>query len=97
MSRVRRPGRRAAVLWVVVAVIVWNGLYDLRISLGVREYLLAEALHQAGRGPAVVMADFMASVVRSAVITATLWGTFVLVAGLGTVWALSGRPASPGR
>lgn len=97
MTRLNRPGRLAAIIWIAVAVVVWNGLYDLRISLGVREYLLAEALHQAGRGPAVVMASFMASVVRSAVITATLWGAFVLVAGLATVWALSGRTAAPGR
>lgn len=97
MTRISRRGRLAAIIWFAVAVVVWNGLYDLRISLGVREYLLAEALHQAGRGPAVVMASFMASVVRNAVITATLWGTFVLAAGLATVWALSGSTASPGR
>ena len=48
--------RRAAIgLWIVVAIVVWNGLYDLRITLGVRDHLLKQALHDAGRGPAVTI------------------------------------------
>ena len=43
-----------------MAVVVWNGLYDLRITLGVRDYLMKQALHDAGRGPAVTIAEAMA-------------------------------------
>ena len=32
-----RARRWAIGLWVVMAVVVWNGLYDLRITLGVRD------------------------------------------------------------
>ena len=42
-----------------MAVVVWNGLYDLRITLGVRDYLMKQALHDAGRGPAVTISEAM--------------------------------------
>ena len=44
-----------------MAIVVWNGLYDLRITLGVRDHLMKQALHDAGRGPAVTMAEDMAA------------------------------------
>ena len=84
--------RRAAVgIWIVMAIVVWNGLYDLRITLGVRDYLLKEALHEAGRGPVVVMADAMRATVKDAVLVASLWAAIILVAGLGTVRLLGGK------
>ena len=93
MTRTR--SRRAAVaIWIVMAIVVWNGLSDLRITLGVRDYLLKEALHEAGRGPAVVMADAMRATVRDAVLVASLWASIVLVAGLGTVRLLRTRESS---
>ena len=84
--------RRAAVgIWIVMAIVVWNGLYDLRITLGVRDYLLKEALHEAGRGPVVVMADAMRATVKDAVLVASLWAAIILVACLGTVRMLGGK------
>jgi hypothetical protein len=80
-----RSRRAAIAIWVAMAIVVWNGLYDLRITLGVRDYLLQEALHEAGRGPAVVMSDAMHETVRDAVLVASLWASIVLAAGLGTV------------
>ena len=68
-----------------MAIVVWNGLYDLRITLGVRDYLLKEALHEAGRGPAVVLADAMRATVKDAVLVASLWASIVLAAGIATV------------
>jgi hypothetical protein len=79
-----RSERLAAGLWIGLAVVVWNGLYDLRITLGVRDYLLAAALHADGRGPAVVMSDAMRLTVRDAVLVASLWASVVLAAGLAT-------------
>ena len=56
-----RARRLAIALWIAMAVVVWNGLYDLRITLGVRDYLMKQALHDAGRGPAVTIAEAMAA------------------------------------
>lgn len=83
-----RPWRRqrlALLLWVGAAVVVWNGLYDLRISLGIRDYLLHAALHAAGRGPELPMAEMMRHTVSEAVKLATFWASLVLAAGFGTV------------
>jgi hypothetical protein len=85
MIALARRQRFAIVLWVVLAVVVWHGLYDLRITLGVRDYLMKQALHEAGRGPIVVMAEAMHDTVRDAALVASLWATIILVAGLGTI------------
>ena len=80
-----RARRLAVALWLAMAVVVWNGLYDLRITLGVRDYLMKQALHDAGRGPEVTISDAMHETVRDAVRVASLWGVIILTAGLGTV------------
>jgi hypothetical protein len=84
---IRRPGpaRQAVAVWIGIAVVVWNGLYDLRITLGVRDYLLKTALHEAGRGPSVIMSEAMRATVTDAVLVASLWATIILAAGLMTV------------
>jgi hypothetical protein len=81
--------RLAYGVWIVLAVVIWNGLYDLRITLGVRDYLLQQALHEAGRGPAVAISDAMRDTVRDAVAVATLWAAIILAAGLWTVRSLT--------
>ena len=85
-----RRRRAAAAVWIGIAIVVWNGLYDLRISLGIRDYLLDLALYEAGRGPSVGMSEMMRHIVRDAVWVATLWASIVLAAGLWTV-RLAGR------
>ena len=86
-----RARRLAIALWLVMAVVVWNGLYDLRITLGVRDYLMKQALHDAGRGPEVTISGAMRETVRDAVRVATLWGVIILGAGLTTVRLLGSR------
>ena len=95
MTPARR--RRPLLLWVLLAVVAWNGLYDVRISLGVREYLLAQALADAGRGPAPAMSAAMAATVRDAVMVASLWAAVILAAGLWTVRAAGWRLADEER
>jgi hypothetical protein len=80
-----RARRWAIAFWVAMAIVVWNGLYDLRITLGVRDYLMKQALHDAGRGPAVIVADAMHDTVRDAVFVASLWAAIILAAGFATV------------
>jgi hypothetical protein len=84
-----RARRWAIGFWIVMAVVVWNGLYDLRITLGVRDHLMKQAVHEAGRGPAVTIAEDMDATVKDAVLVATLWAGIILAAGLGTVVMLS--------
>ena len=84
-----RSLRIATGLWIILAVVVWNGLYDLRITLGVRDYLIDQALHESGRGPAVTISDAMRDTVRDAALVATLWAAVILGAGLWTVRALT--------
>ena len=83
--RLAPSGRAAFWLWVLLAIVVWNALYDLRITLGVRDYLLKQALHDAGRGPAITISDAMRDTVRDAVMVASLWASIILAAGLWTV------------
>ena len=84
-----RARRLAIALWIAMAVVVWNGLYDLRITLGVRDYLMKQALYDAGRGPAVTISDAMHETVRDAIKVATLWSLIILGAGLGSVTMVS--------
>ena len=84
-----RARRLAIALWIGMAVVVWNGLYDLRITLGVRDYLMKQALHDAGRGPTVTISDAMHETVRDAIKVATLWSLIILGAGLGSVTMVS--------
>jgi len=89
MTDLARRRRISFGLWFVIALVVWNALYDLRITLGVRDYLLVQALHEAGRGPAVTISEAMHATVRDAVMVATLWASIILAAGLWTVRTLT--------
>jgi hypothetical protein len=94
-----RSARVALWFWVALAIVVWNGLYDLRITLGVRDYLLKQALFDAGRGPAVTISDAMHDTVRDAVRVASLWASIILLSGFWTVRTLGRQvnrtPAEP--
>ena len=72
-------------LWIVVAIVVWNGVYDMLLTRGVKDYLLREALNQAGRGPAVTLSEEMGIAVRYAAWMATLWASSIMLAGLATL------------
>lgn len=89
-SAARRPLRLAAGLWAVVGAVVWNGIYDLGISLGVSDYLAHAALYDAGRAPYIPLSDAMDETVMSAVRLATFWTALVLAAASGTVRLLGG-------
>ena len=47
MRKLERAERVAAGLWLVLAVVVWNGVYDLLLTRGIKDYLLRDALHGA--------------------------------------------------
>jgi hypothetical protein len=85
MPSLGRRERLAVGLWLVLAVIVWNGLYDLLLARSTQHYLFRQALHQAGTGPWVDLTNAMDVAVRDATWIATLWASIVVLAGMVTV------------
>jgi hypothetical protein len=92
MRALDRRERIAAAVWVVIAIAAWNGVYDILMTRGVKDYLLRNALHLAGRGPAVSMTERMDAAVAEAFWLATLAASILLLAGLWTVRLLARRP-----
>lgn len=94
MRGLSRAERIAVGLWIVLAIVVWNGVYDVLVALGIKDYLLRNALHEAGRGPDVSMTALLDVAVTQAIWLSTLWASVILLAGLWTVRLL--RPKATG-
>jgi hypothetical protein len=88
------PVRAVALLWLALAAVVWNGIFDLYVSRGVREYGQLRVEHELGRGPDPDMIGVMARAQGDGVRAATGWA--VLVAGTGWIgiWILRRAPRS---
>ena len=84
-----RRRRRAVIFWVLVAVVVWNGIFDFVQTRGIKDYLLRTAMHELGRGPATSFPDAMRVVNRQAVLLATVWASALFAAGILTLRACS--------
>jgi hypothetical protein len=91
MRHLERAERIAVGTWLILALVVWNGIYDLMLTRGIKDYVLRNALHEAGRGPAVSMTTLLDLTVSEAFWVATLWAAVILLAGLWTVRAF--RPS----
>lgn len=89
MRRLGRPQRIAVALWVIVGVVVWNGVYDLMLVRGIKEFLFRDALYEAGRGPQTPIAAVMDAAVFDAVWISTLWASGIVLAGMCTIRLLS--------
>jgi hypothetical protein len=85
MRRLTSAERIGAVIWLIAAVVVWNGIYDLLLTRSVKEYLFRAALHDLGRGPQIPIKSAMDAAVYDAVWIATLWAGMILLAGLVTL------------
>lgn len=90
MADDRSPGQvkreRALVgLWLVMAVLLWNGVYDMTVGEGIKEYLFRSALHDAGRAPNVSIASVLDPYVFDAAWVSTFWASLVMLAGLLTI------------
>ena len=80
------PRERALVgLWVVLAIALWNGVYDMTLGEGIKEYLFRSVLHEAGRGPHVTIATVLDPFVFDAIWVSTFWASLVMLAGLLTI------------
>jgi hypothetical protein len=91
-----RRGRVLLLVWLLVAFIVWNGVYDIKLAHGVRWYLMRTALHDAGIGLAVDLRNTLHEAVLDAVWKATAWALFVLGAGILTLKMLNAKMLNAG-
>lgn len=82
--RSRREGALLG-LWVVLALLLWNGIYDMTLGEGIKEYLFRSALHEAGRAPRVSIASVLDPYIFDAVWVSTFWASLVMLAGLVTI------------
>ena len=85
MRRLTRRERFAAGLWIVVAIVIWNLVYDLMVTRAVQEFMFRAALHEAGRGPQTTMADVLDRNVYDAIWVSTLFASLVALAGFFTI------------
>jgi hypothetical protein len=89
MSVLDRRARWVLVGWLGVAFVVWNGFFDLLVSRGEKQYLLAQARYELGTGSRATMHEVMSRTIGDAVPVATLWSAFVWFAGAGTTLLLT--------
>lgn len=73
------------VMWIVLAAVVWLGMFDVLISRGVKEFLYRHAEHELGRGPDVTMPEIMGQTIQSGVIDSSIWALLIGGAGLLTI------------
>jgi len=85
VERLPRRERALVALWVVLAILLWNGVYDMTLGEGIKEYLFRSVLHEAGRGPSVTVARVLDPFVFDAIWVATFWASLVMLAGLLTI------------
>lgn len=74
--------RVAAALWMVLAFVVWNVVFDREVILAGRAYLAAAVRADADSRPPVLIAEWMRPAVTKAFWLASLAGGAVAVVGL---------------
>jgi hypothetical protein len=77
--------KRLLILWFVLAFVIWNGVYDMRMHDTVRGYLLETALAQAGLGRGVDVRTYLHRGVIDAIAFSTAWSLGVFLAGIITL------------
>ena len=85
MQRLSRRERALVGLWVVLGIALWNGVYDMTLGEGIKEYLFRSALHDAGRGPQLPIATVLDPFIFDAIWVSTFWASVVVLAGLITI------------
>ena len=103
LGRVRQPrcaARIATALWIALAVIVWNVVFDHALVVAGRQYLRAVGQAAQAGGSYVRVDEWMRPAVRKGLWVATASAGAVLVVGLLAVRLArrnSRPPASPAR
>jgi hypothetical protein len=91
VTRLPRRERCLVGLWLVLGVALWNGVYDMMMGEGIKEYLFRSAMHEAGRGPRPVIATVLDGTIFKAIWVSTFWASVVLLAGLVTIRVMRAR------
>ena len=85
MRRLPRRDRIMVFVWIVLAVALWNAIFEMLVEQGVKLYHFRAALHEAGRIPFVAIADVMDPAIFRATWVATMWTSIVLLAAMLTL------------
>jgi hypothetical protein len=93
MSADPRRARLAAVLWLLLAFLVWHDRFDHGIRTAARLYLAAQHQYVLGRAPFVPINAVMLPAASSAALAATRWSALIAVTGLLAVTWAARRPA----
>ena len=80
-----RGERRAAILWVLLAIFIGNGIYDVLVARGIKEVLYQNALSEGASGRIVPLAALMRTTVHHATAVGLLWAGMILAVGLATL------------
>lgn len=85
MRALTRFQRIALIIWLVLAVGLWNAIFEMLVVRGVKEYLFRAALFDAGRGPLTPIRQVMDPAILHAAWVSTLWTSIILLAALLTI------------
>ena len=85
MQRLQRREAIAVAGWLILGTVLWNGVYDLIVGQGLREYLFRSALHDAGRAPLMSIGAVVDPYIVDAIWISTFWASLVTLAGLLTI------------
>jgi hypothetical protein len=80
-----RRDRILVLIWVVLAIALWNAVFEMLVEQGVKQYLFRAALHEAGRAPFVAIPDVMDAAIYRATWVATMWTSIILLAAMITL------------
>ena len=80
-----RTEKRLLILWLALAFVVWNGVYDMRMHDTTRGFLLESALAQAGLGRGVDLQPYMHRGLVDAIAFSTAWSLGAFLAGMFTM------------
>lgn len=78
-------GRVLAGLWLIAGAAIWCGVFDLLITRGAKEYLMRQAQHDAGQGPAPDMSAIMRQTAHDATIESSYFAVPVTALGWLTI------------
>ncbi len=85
MQRLQRRESIAVAGWLILGLLLWNGVYDMVLGQGLREYLFRSALYDAGRGPLMAVSAVVDPYIADALWISTFWASLVTLAGLLTI------------
>lgn len=97
LAPLSRRERLLAGLWLVVGIVLWNGVYDMMLGEAIKEYLFRSTLHETGQAPHVTIATVLDPGIQRALMAATLWALAVVLCGLFTIRVLRQEPPGAGR